>query len=101
MPPPILRVGTARVELTARRRVDRARNFALELDRRFLSIRVEVGNSREQCFGIRMARFRKQFLGRRDLDDLAQIHDRNMVARVRHDREVVGNEKKRKAQFLL
>ncbi len=97
----ILREGTARVELTARRRVYRARNFALKLGRRFFRIRVEVGNSREQRLGIGMERRRKQFFGRRDLDDLAEIHDRNMVARVRHDGEVVGYEKKRKPQFLL
>ena len=49
----ILGVRTARVELTARRRVDRARNFAFKLDRGFFRIRVEVGNSREQRLGAR------------------------------------------------
>ncbi len=49
----ILCVRTSGVELTARRRVDRARNFAFKLDRRFFRIRVEVGNSREQRLGAR------------------------------------------------
>ncbi len=49
----ILCVRTARMELAARRRVDRARNFAFKLDRRFFRIRVEVGNSREQRLGAR------------------------------------------------
>ncbi len=47
----ILHESTASVELAARRRVDRARNFAFELDRRLLGIRVEVGNGREQRLG--------------------------------------------------
>ena len=97
----ILREGTARVELAARRRVYRARNFALQLGRRFFRIRVEVGNSREQRLGIGMERLRKQFFCRRDLNNLAQLHDRNMVASVRHDGEVMGYEKKRKPQFSL
>ncbi len=49
----ILHEGTARMEFTAQRRVDRARNFAFQLDRRFLRIRVEVGNSGEQRLGAR------------------------------------------------
>ncbi len=49
----ILCEGTARVELTARWWVYRARNFAFKLDRRFFRIRVEVGNSREQRLGAR------------------------------------------------
>ncbi len=49
----ILREGTARMKLAARRRVDRARYFAFKLDRRFFRIRVEVGNSREQRLGAR------------------------------------------------
>ncbi len=48
-----LREGTARMELTARRWVDRAGNFALKLDRGFFRIRVEVGNGREQRLGAR------------------------------------------------
>ncbi len=49
----ILREGTARVEFTARRRVDRARNFDLKLDRRIFRIRIEVGNGRQQRLGAR------------------------------------------------
>ena len=49
----ILGVRTSRMELAARRRVDRARNFAFSFDRGFFRIRVEVGNSREQRLGAR------------------------------------------------
>ena len=49
----ILRERTARMELAARRRVDRARNFDLKLDRRFFRIRIEVGNGRQQRLGAR------------------------------------------------
>ncbi len=49
----ILREGTARMEFTARRRVDWARNFAFKLDCGFFRIRVEVGNSRKQRLGAR------------------------------------------------
>ena len=55
----ILREGTARVELAARRRVYRARNFAFKLDRRLLRIGIQRGNSREQRLGIRMTRRRE------------------------------------------
>ena len=47
------RVGTARMEFSARRRVDRARNFAFQLNRGFLRIRVEMGNGGEQRLGAR------------------------------------------------
>ena len=49
----VLCEGTARMELTARWRAYRARDFSLELDRRFFGVRVEVGNSREQRLGAR------------------------------------------------
>ncbi len=49
----ILCVRASGVELTARWWVDRARNFAFKLYRRFFRIRVEVGNSREQRLGAR------------------------------------------------
>jgi predicted ATP-grasp superfamily ATP-dependent carboligase len=49
----ILREGTARMEFTARRRVDWARNFAFKLDRRFFRIRIEVRNGRQQRLGAR------------------------------------------------
>ncbi len=49
----ILREGTARVEFTARRRVNRARNFAFQLNRGFLRIRVEMRNGGEQRLGAR------------------------------------------------
>ncbi len=49
----ILCERTARMEFTARRRVDWARNFAFKLDSGFFRILVEVGNSREQRLGAR------------------------------------------------
>ncbi len=49
----ILREGTARVELTARRREYRARNFAFKLDCRFFRIRVKGWDRREQRLGAR------------------------------------------------
>ena len=89
------------MELAARRRVQRAGNFTFELDSGFFRVRVEVGNGRQQRLGIGMLGVRKQFFGRRDLDDLTQIHHRDMVAGVGHHGEVVGYEQERQPQFLL
>ncbi len=48
-----LRESTSGVKLAARRRIDRARNLAFELDRGFSRIRVEEGNGPEQRLGAR------------------------------------------------
>jgi hypothetical protein len=47
-----------------------------------------------------MARPLEQLVGRRHLDDLAQIHDGDAVADVANDVEIVGDENERKPEFL-
>src|SRR6266496_1346092 len=42
-----------------------------------------------------------ELLGRRDLDDLAQVHDRDPVGDVAHHAEIVGDEDVGEVQFLL
>src|SRR5437870_200566 len=49
----------------------------------------------EQRARVRMARTIEDALGRADLDDAAEIHDRDAVADRPHDREVVGDEEQR------
>ena len=97
----VLDEGAAGMELAARRRVCRARYLALELDRILLRVRIQRGNRRQQRLGVGMAGREKQFLGRRDLDDLAEIHDRDLVADMGHHRQVVGDEQEGQAHLLL
>ena len=46
----------------------------------------------QQGTRVRMARMRKDFLGRRLLDDLSQIHDRDAIAQALDHRQVVRDE---------
>ncbi len=88
------RVAAARVEATAARRVDRARHVAGQHDAlaRPLEHRVGHGHGREQRLGVGVDRPAVQLLGRRELDDLAEVHDRDAVGDVAHDPEVVRDE---------
>ena len=48
-----------------------------------------------------MPRFFEQCIRRGSLDDAPEIHDRNPVGDVLHDREIMTNEDRRQTQFLL
>ncbi len=82
------------MEAAAGRRVDRARDVALEDDPPALPLgdRVRDRDRRQQRPGVRVARRAVELLRRPELDDLAQVHDRHPVADVLHDRQVVGDE---------
>src|SRR5437870_8902379 len=68
------RVGTARVEVATRRRIDRARYAFLPFDRR-----VGNRNRQEERLGIGMQRLREQRLLVGIFDDAAEIHHRDAV----------------------
>ena len=48
-----------------------------------------------------MPRVRVELVGVRQLDDLAEVHDRHAVAHVAHDRQVVGDEDERQPEVAL
>ena len=50
------------------------------------------GMEAEQRRGVGMQRAREELVHRRELDDLAGIHDRDAVGDLRHDAEIVGDE---------
>src|SRR3546814_12494395 len=55
---------------------------------------------RSQRSRVRMPRVREQVVGRRDLDDLPEIHDRHAMAYVTHHVEVVRDEDEGDAEPL-
>ena len=65
-----------------------------------LGDRVGHGHGRQQRPRVRVAGRRVQRVGRPDLDDLAEVHDRDPVADVLDDRQVVGDEQVRQAEPL-
>ena len=65
--------------------------------------RVGVGlqGRAEQELGVRVGRGLIERVGRADLTDLAEVHDRDAVTDVLHDREVVGDEEQRESVLGL
>ena len=88
------RVAAPRMEAAAARRGDRARDVPLEHDALPLlgQIRVRDRDGRQQRLRVRHDRPRVELVGRRELDDLAEVHHRDPVAHVANDAEVVRNE---------
>src|SRR5437764_898513 len=81
-----LRLGAAGVEAAGRWRVGRAGNVtAQELTLAAAADRVGHWNRREQRAGVGVAGEAVERLARRDLDELAQVHDGDPVAHVPHD----------------
>ena len=93
----------ARVEPAAGRRVDGAGHVALEHDLLAGGRQVGVGDGhgRQQGLGVGVHRPLVQLLGRRDLDDLPQVHDRDPVRDVPDHAQVVGDEDVGQAQLVL
>ena len=100
----VLRHPAPRAEPAPRRRVDRARDVALEPDplapaahRRLL----HVGHRGQQRLGVGVVRAVVERLAVADLDDLAEIHHRDLGAEVPDDGEVVGDEQEGDAELPL
>lgn len=91
----------ARVEAAAFRRVDGARYIAFQHVLHRGNIRVRNRNRPQQRLRVRMQRVVEQFLLRRNLDDVAQIHHSNAVADVFDNAQVVRNEDVRQLIFPL
>src|SRR5579859_3552720 len=85
-----LRLPAPRAEVAARRRIRRARDVAFEHD----SLpppalrRLFDRNCRKQRLCVRMSRLVVDLMLVADLDDLAEVHDRDPIGDVADDREV-------------
>ncbi len=91
-----------RVEAAARRRVDRARDVALEHDALALALGNGIGDRHggQERPRVRVARRGIHDVRWPDLDDLAEVHHRDAVADVLHHRQVVGDEQVGQAELL-
>jgi hypothetical protein len=85
---------TTCMESATGRRVLRTGHFADEqlLRPLGLDLRIRHGYRRHQRFGIGMLGLPKKLVTIGDLRDFAQVHDRNTVADMAHDREVMSDE---------
>ena len=97
-----LRARAARVEPAARRRIDRRRRIARAGSRSSracgaLRVGDRHADSSARVYG--MPRVLVERRGRRQLDDRAEVHHRDAVADVAHDRQVVRDEEIGQAQF--
>ena len=100
---PFIRVRTSCAEAAAARRIDRARNVALEDDSLALACchRVSDRNCRNQAARIRMQTVHSQLVAVRKLNHSTQIHYDDPVRNVLYDRQVVGNEQIGKSHLIL
>ena len=101
---PATKRRAARVEATAGGRVGRRRQVAGEDLARgapWRSCGSATGHRRQQRGGVGVARVREELVGGRELDDLAEVHHRDPVAHVAHDRQVVGDEDHRQPEVAL
>jgi len=99
----LLRLPATGVEAAARGRVHRRGHVAGEDDALALLLDLRVGDrdGREQRLAVRVERVLVEVDAVGELDDLAQVHDRDSVADVAHDREVVRDEQVRKVEAVL
>src|SRR5208282_1677070 len=88
----LLRVRTAGVKAAARRYGERARHVALENHALPPAPRRRQRDGGEQRLAIGMARLGEEGGLGGELDDLAEIHDRDAMGDVLHHGEVVGDE---------
>src|SRR3981081_3183738 len=89
------------VKMAARRRVNGARNLALQSDALPLHFRIRNRDRRQQRFGIGMQRRGIKLAGGRGLDDATEIHHGNAPADMLDDRQIMGNKEISETEFLL
>src|SRR6185312_14223047 len=89
----VLRVGAARVERAAGRRVARVRHLALRAyaPAPAALARVGIEDGREERLGVGVLRARVDLRRLRQLDDAAEIHDGDPLAEVVDHAQVVGD----------
>jgi hypothetical protein len=91
--------GTARMEWTARRRVNRARYFPLKQNASTLYPRIGNRHCGEQRLGVWVERVGVELSSRGDLDHASQVHDCYSVADMLDYRQVVCDENVSQIKF--
>src|SRR5262249_41733503 len=83
-----------RMEHAAGRRIHRARHLTLDSPvlAPFLDRRIGDRHGLEQCPRVRMQRIAVQLITVGELDHLAKVHDRDTMAQVTDNAEIMGNE---------
>src|SRR5690242_14683187 len=92
---------TPRVEGASGWRRGRARRVAWEDDPSLPPRRIGLRGGREQCHRVWMARVPQQCFRRSGFYDTPQVHHRDSMGHLTHDREVVGDEQVGKAAVAL
>src|SRR5881628_861101 len=87
-----LRIRTARMERASAGQIDRTRQFSLDLRSAALEFRIRHRDRRQERLRVRVQRLRDDFLSDPELDDPAQVHDRDPVRHVPRHPDVVGDE---------
>ena len=84
-----------RAEPAAGRGIRGTRNIALQDDPPPCALlpRIRQRNGRKQRLSVRMRGHAEYLIDVSDLDDLAEIHHRNAVGDMPHDRQIVSDEK--------
>src|SRR6516162_7898130 len=95
------RIAAARMEIAAGWRMRGVGDLALQDNALRAQARVGLRHGREQRLGIGVARPGVEIARRRDLDDLAHIHDRHPVADMLHDAEIMRDEEIGEAEPVL
>src|SRR5690606_2834031 len=90
-------------EPASRRRVDRRGDVPGEQDPLpgALLARVRNRDRGDERLGVRVRGLREQLLGRRELDNPSQVHDRHPAGDVPHHGQVVGHEQVRQVELPL
>src|SRR5258707_7203475 len=83
--------SAALVKGTARGRVERGRQLALDAHPYRTAAGVDGGGTRQQRQRIGVARAGENRLSRPELDDSPEIHDHDLAGDVANDSQIVGN----------
>ena len=89
------------MEAAAGRRIERARDLALQNDPCTLGVRLGQRDRRQQCAAVGVAGLGEQRIRLGRLDDLAEIHHRDMVGDVLDHGKVVRHEDIGEAEPVL
>ena len=79
------------MEAAAFRRLQRAWDLAFQDDLLLFVVDIRNGDGRQQRLGVGVQRLCKEVLLVRNFYNLAQIHNRDLIADVLHDAQVVGD----------
>src|SRR5690554_6330987 len=91
----------ARMKCATAGRIDRRGDIALEDDAGLFLGGIGRWNRRQKRLGIRVQRALEELLGGRQFDDPPQIHHRDAIRDMLHDREVMGDKKIAKIILFL